>query len=366
MHKIIWLILSAILIVRIFHTLGYNVNKWKDTRSYEKGGYYVNESVSESPNSIWQKWDDKVTNRVTRIARRYLPSPHSELLLGLLIGLDDIKKTPLYYETLIQTGTVHVVVVSGYNITLVFNFIISLLGTRYKIRNIIFAETVTFLYALLSGLEPPVLRAWIMGSVISLGKYYGRVLDAKEVLIFSAYIMMLVQPQLITSISFQLSFLATLSLVLYNGRVKTIIKQIKPEIDRSHGNNVFLDDLASTVSAQILVWPVISYYFGRVSILSPLVNCLVLWTVPLSTVVGSIFIFVASVVPILGQALAWFVLVPLDIFVITTALFGKYKFASVSFKMEGKSLFLYYSALIIVPHLYKCFHRNIKSTTKDK
>src|SRR3989344_9310984 len=46
--------------------------------------------------------------------RRYLPSPHSELLLGMLLGIDDLKKTPRFNDVLKLTGTIHVVVVSGY------------------------------------------------------------------------------------------------------------------------------------------------------------------------------------------------------------------------------------------------------------
>src|SRR4030042_4467734 len=64
-----------------------------------------------------------IKNLSVNQARKYLPSPHSELLLGMVIGLDDLGKVTHFKDMLIATGTIHVLVVSGFNISLVFNMV---------------------------------------------------------------------------------------------------------------------------------------------------------------------------------------------------------------------------------------------------
>jgi competence protein ComEC len=113
--------------------------------------------------------------------RQVLPSPHSELVLGMVLGVDDLSMVPKFKEALRTTGTIHVVVVSGFNISLVSSLVSRIIGQPYKVRNLIISLSSTLFYAVLSGFEPPVVRAWIMSGVIILGKHYGRKIDTLQV-----------------------------------------------------------------------------------------------------------------------------------------------------------------------------------------
>ena len=135
----------------------------------------------------------KIREGCVKYVDEYFPSPHSELLLGMTVGLDRLSYVPSFKKALKQTGTIHVVVVSGFNISLVFNSIVKLLGSKYKLKNLLIAQLITIFYAVLTGFEPPVVRALIMGSIISWGKYYGRVTDTLLVLIMYAVFMLAVQ-----------------------------------------------------------------------------------------------------------------------------------------------------------------------------
>ena len=272
-----------------------------------------------------------VQNFITSQVRKVFPSPHSELLLGLTIGLNDLKKVSRFNDVLLVTGTVHVVVVSGYNINLVFNLIISILGSKYKLKNLITAQVLTFIYAVICGLGAPVIRAWIMGSIVSWGAYYGRKFEALRILFISALFMVMVVPSFLFSLSFKLSFLATLSLMMFSGII----------VDRIG----VLDDFKTTIAAQILVWPLISYRFGRISLISPIVNWLILWTIPLATVLGFIFILLSAVWSYLGYLGSFVLYLPLDFFVKIVYFFGNLPFASINFKISLSFLLAYYFIL---------------------
>jgi competence protein ComEC len=283
----------------------------------------------------------RIRRSVASSARKYLPSPHSELLLGMTLGIDDLKYVPRFNDMLRQTGTIHVVVVSGYNISLVFGLVMSIIGSRYKLRNLVVAQIITFFYAFISGFDPPVIRSWIMGSVAAWGKFYGRSIDAARILMFSGLVMVLISPLFLFSLSFQLSFLATLSLVLYSGYAEKLVSKYVPF------KGVLVEDLIATLAAQVLVWPLISYKFGQVSIISPLVNALILWTVPLATVLGGAFLILVPVSAAIAHILKWIIYMPLDIFVGAIRLFSKVPFASIDFEISLNMLVAYYAVAML-------------------
>ncbi|MFZ2664183.1 MAG: ComEC/Rec2 family competence protein, partial [Patescibacteria group bacterium] len=268
--------------------------------------------------------------------RKYFPSPHSELLIGMVMGADELGKIPKFKESLKSTGTIHVVVVSGFNISLVFSLVIGLLGSKYKTKNLIIAQFITLLYSMMTGFEPPVIRAWVMGSLVSWAKYYGRGMDGFRVLIFTALFMILIWPYFLLSVSFQLSFLATFGLVIYGNFFQRIFKNIfKVE-------SFLVEDLSTTVSAQVFVLPIVSLYFGRISLVSFIVNPLVLWTVPISTILGSVFLLLGSISQVLGRLFALFMYPFLDIFTSLIWFFGGFTFSSMSFSADIKTVVVYY------------------------
>ena len=153
--------------------------------------------------------------------------------------------------------------------------------------------------------------------------------------------MILWQPLFLFSLSFQLSFCATLSLILFSDGISKIPLTSKIPA-------FFREDFIATVAAQILVWPLISIYFGRVSIISILVNTLVLWTVPVATVFGGAFLLLFFVGDFLSKILAFFVYIPLGIFADTIELFSKVSFAQVEFQFSLIGFTIYYLIVLFM------------------
>jgi competence protein ComEC len=279
------------------------------------------------------------------------PSPNAELLIGLLVGDDELNLVRDTKEELKRTGTIHVAVVSGYNISLVYGFIFKLTGSPYKKRSLLTGLSVSFLYAIMTGAEPPVIRAWVMGSIGALAKYSGRQVDTSSLLTFTCLVMLSIDPTLLRSLSFQLSFLATYGLLDYSGKIEIYLRRLL------RTDSSLVSDLSTSISAQMLVFPLISYHFGEVSMIGPFVNALLLWTVPLSTISGFAFVLSGVLLPVrlysVSSLLSFPAYVSTDIFLRGVSLFSSLPFCSYSYKMSLHALCLYYVLLFFLTYLYK-------------
>ena len=249
---------------------------------------------------------------VTELVRTSLPEPQASLLLGMVMGVKS-GFPPGFYENLRITGTLHVVVVSGFNITIIISTLARLLiFIPLKLRLFI---TLTFItaFVLLVGPEPPVVRAALMGSIALIGTVLGRQRDALRVLLLATVVMLIFERSWATSLSFQLSFLATLGLIV-----------IFPTLDRvvPWRGATLREDLLTTSSAQIAVWPLIAWHFGQVSIISLIVNTLVLWSVPIITYLGLVTVTVGIAINSIAVVILTFPRLFLDYFIWIVNLFS--------------------------------------------
>lgn len=247
------------------------------------------------------------------IFAQVLPSPHAELLAGMVLG----QKSNLperFYEALRKTGTLHVVVASGQNIAIVTGFLLALLPWLVSRRKaVFFALLGAVCYILLTGAEPPVVRAGIMAGLSFLAESGGREGAGKRLLLFSAAVMLLVSPWLVFELSFQLSFAATAGLLwLY------------PKLRRWRPFRVPLvgDGLATSLSAQLAVAPLLFWQFGRLSLVSPAVNALVGVTVPFLMALGLVIIALGLVWLPSAQLVAWLAWPLLEWFIKIVEIFG--------------------------------------------
>ncbi len=217
--------------------------------------------------------------------RKHLPRENSALVLGLVLGINELYFLPEFRELLINTGTIHVVVASGFNISLVAVLLTKSAGTKYGVRAFFAIVVGTFLYSLITGFDPPIFRAWLMAVVTFTFNNFGRSVNSIRILIFTALVMLLLNPMYLFSLSFQLSFLATFGILYYSDLFDHIFKHTKGSFLRQ--------DFVTTVSAQVFVLPLLLNTIGSISLLGFVVNPLTLWLIPLATMLG--FVFVLSI-----------------------------------------------------------------------
>lgn len=204
----------------------------------------------------------------TQVINSYLPEPHASLLNGILFGVS-LKTTKVFFEQLKIVGLLHIVVLSGINITLLASIIASFTGFLNKKVSSIITIISIVLFVAFVGPKPPIVRAAVTGSLAIFAIIFGRQKSALYLLFLSGFSVLIFKPEWITSISFQLSYGATLGIILF-GTAKLKGKNIKDKLKYE-----IAKELKPSLAAQIFTAPLIFYYFKQVSLISPLSNLLV-------------------------------------------------------------------------------------------
>lgn len=237
----------------------------------------------------------ELKNKLISTINRRLPQPESGLLAGILFGKKDAldERTNEQFR---KVGLMHIVVLSGYNVSLVITLIMRLLYfLPLRIRSLL-AVVGIIAFALLVGAGPTVVRASIMALFVVLAENVGRKYSVQRGLIVAGVIMVLVNPWvLLFDISFQLSFLATYGLITFSEFFEHWLQWIPS----------FLELRASavaTLSAQVIVMPLLLYSIGDISIISPIVNVVVLFAIPWAMLLGFIvsFTFIPEIFSIIA------------------------------------------------------------------
>ena len=248
----------------------------------------------------------KIKNFFIRRLNQVLPEPQSSFLAGLLIGAK--KSIPQDLQAVFnKTGTTHIVAVSGYNVTIIAAFLMLLAGHLGIGRKKSFWLIMSFLiiFLMITGLQASIVRAAIMGSLVLLASYLGRLSKIRNALALAAVLMLILNPKiLVYDLGFQLSFLATLGLV-YLQPVLSEVSKVEKFIKLKSLKIIISDYLLTTLSAIIMTQPLILYQFGKISFVAPLANILVLPFIPLAMLLGFITGIFAMIWTTLGWVMGW-------------------------------------------------------------
>lgn len=240
---------------------------------------------------------------------RIFPQPEAALLSGVLLGLDHDLPDEIV-SAFQDTGTAHIVAISGFNMTVLAALLIGLLG-RFLPRGwaaLAAAVTIAF-YTLLVGANPAVVRAAIMSSLALFGRLIGRSSGGLTPLALSAAAMCAVNPLLPWDAGFQLSFTATLGLILYGEPLQNAFETWA----ENHWGDAVARRLVGPVSeyflftlaAQVTTLPVVLVHFNRLSLTAMLANPLILPVQPGVMILGGVALIAGMILPAIGQVLAW-------------------------------------------------------------
>lgn len=236
-------------------------------------------------------WDPKLDlfpnfrQNLDKEISRNLPSPQAELLSGILLGS---KKDlpPEFRLALRDTSTLHIVVVSGQNLTLLASLFLKLSGLLKRKTAIFLSIIAVIFYTVLTGGQIPVVRAAIMAILAFSAEAFGRQKDGIWALFITGGVMLLINPAWIGDLSFQLSFLATFGVIALAPIIERYLTLLPPFIKQ---------DVGITLGAQLMVIPVIAQIFHQVSLVGVVANLLVGWTIPIIMILGVLMIVLGSV-----------------------------------------------------------------------
>jgi len=197
------------------------------------------------------------------------PSPESDLLAGILLGHDQGLSSELQ-EAFHKTGTTHIIAISGFNIAILAGIFCGvstrLFGRRWGTLMAVIAIAG---YTILVGGDAAVVRAAIMGGLGVLGGMFGRRQNGLNSLGLAAMVMLLIDPNLLWDIGFQLSAAATLGLVFYAQPLEEkLIQLASKRMNKEQAAKIV--GIASelflfTLCAQVMTLPIIAYHFGGIT-----------------------------------------------------------------------------------------------------
>jgi len=291
--------------------------------------------------------------RFYAVLARVLPEPEASLLAGVLLGMDRGLPEKVS-EVFKATGLLHIVVISGFNITIVAGWI------GRAARRLFGAKPATWialggivLYTLLVGAEPPVVRAAIMGGLALMAYHTGRAGTARAALAVAVLGMTLLDPHQLWSVSFQLSGMATLGLVVavprLEGSFEFLLRRWLGAEWALRLTGILSDALLVTLAAQLTTLPLLVYYFHQVSLISILTNLLVLPVQPLIMVLGGFALLLGVIWLPLGQVCGWAVWLFLTYTIRVAEALATVPFASLPLgRLDGLWIGLYYALLGIL------------------
>jgi competence protein ComEC len=254
-------------------------------------------------------WIYSIRDRGLSILSRVFPMPESALLSGILLGVDN--DIPASIQTAFRiTGTTHIIAISGFNISILAALFSSvyyrLLGAR---KGAIATTLALFVYVILCGASPSVVRAAIMGSLGLFASLVGRRQVGINSLAFVAMLMCLFNPYLPWDVSFQLSFLSTLGLILFAEPMVNWLKVLFTRFLPTRSLESLAEKVGEycffTFAALIMTFPVMAYHFHSLSWLSLITNPLILPVQPLVMILGGLSLLLGMIWLPLGQLVAY-------------------------------------------------------------
>lgn len=275
---------------------------------------YVNDNWEKISNAndfrgkLLSKLNDK-RNEILSVHKQNIKSPMIEILGGIIFGDDAVNPDENTKENFINSGIFHILAASGMNVTLIFGiWFFFAKGLRLNYRFSIIAGILLILvYTCMTGFGPPIIRAFLMLTLILIGKLLDKTTSTLSLLFIVGFLMLVYNPLMIFDIGFQLSFIVTFALILtapllvFNFKFKPI--------------NYILGACLIPIIAQLYAAPLQLFYFNTFALYSVLANIAI---VPVLSIVSFIG-FISSIfalIPILSNKICFIADIILNPFLI--------------------------------------------------
>lgn len=256
-----------------------------DKKGFDYAAYLANKGVgsqaffpkikiiSEEPTSFVLQLR-RMKESLEKHLHAYISYPESTLASGMIFGSSDMPKN--MNEEFRVAGVSHIVVLSGFNIAIIVSFALILLASIPLFLRTLLASLLVIAFVAMVGAEASIVRATIMAGISLLAIVSGREYVAKQALLLSFLIIVLIDPYaLLHDISLHLSFIATAGIVYGS----TIVSQARIV---SSLPRYLKDMLSTTVAAYVATLPYQMYAFGSVSAYALFANVLIVPLVPIA------------------------------------------------------------------------------------
>ncbi|MDP3881086.1 MAG: ComEC/Rec2 family competence protein [bacterium] len=272
-------------------------------------------------------------DKVANVFPKYLDGEKAVFMTGITLGRSTGFSNELN-EKLSATGTTHLVALSGFNVMIIARGIALVLGFLLLSRKLSFFLSILaiFLFVVMTGAEASVTRAGIMAALILWADYSEEIFSVRNPLVFTALIMVLFNPKILAfDLGFQLSFLALIGIVY--------LRPILERWLRLSGRSflAWKENLSMTLSAQLMVLPLILFSFGFMPAFSVLTNVLILTFIPFTMLFGLLIVLTNLISSLLASFFAFFANILLSYELAVIDFFSNFPFG---IRIEALSLWI--------------------------
>jgi competence protein ComEC len=287
-----------------------------------------------------------VKNKFSAKIYSLIPSPEAGLLEGLIIGGSGNLSKEIQ-NNFSRTGMTHIVAVSGYNITIVAEYLMfsGLFLGLWRRQAFWFALFGIWIFILMTGFPSSAIRAGVMGTLLLYAMKNGRLANAGNAILCSATVMLFWNPLLLRyDVGFQLSFLATLGIVYFYPIFNEYFGEKLEKYPAVF--SVIFEILFMSLSAQIFVLPIILFNFQTLSFISPLANILILPILPITMLLGFLAVSVSFIFQLLAIPFSWLAYLLLRYEISVINYLASLKFSATTASLSWQGVLVWYMLLI--------------------
>jgi competence protein ComEC len=257
----------------------------------------------------WGFW--KLRHRIIKAQNRWLGTATGSLLSSIVLGSKAVDLPHDIQTIFIKAGLAHVLAASGFHVALLLGIVLFLTRNLSKQKKLIIGFLLLGIYLILTGLQPSIMRAALMGVGVLIGVAMDRKVNSLGSLLIVATILLIFQPLWIWDLGFQLSFLATLGLIVTLPILLQKLDWLPPTIATI---------IAVPVAASLWTYPLLMHIFSVIATYGIICNIIVSPLVMLISIGGMISATLGLIFPLAGSAIAWLLYYPTN-FLIAIATF---------------------------------------------
>lgn len=265
---------------------------------------------SEQP--AWGLW--QINRQIVRSQVRWLGSPEGQLVSSMVLGSKAVDLPYEIKDLFIRVGLAHALAASGFQTALILGLVLTLTKRFGTVWQFSCGAGALVIFVGLTGLQPAVLRAVIMGFAALIALATDRKVKPLGSLLVAATVLLLFNPLWIWDLGFELSFLATLGLIV---TVPALINRL------DWMPNAIATLIAVPIAAALWTLPLQLYVFGVVPVYSLVANILTTPLISIISIGGIVSAIAALVSPVLGSALAWLLSYPTRSLILLVELFSR-------------------------------------------
>ncbi len=281
--------------------------------------------------------------------KKNLNQDEAALMSGMLLGQEGAGFSDNFKSAMKNSGTTHLVALSGYNITILISSLFFILSFFMPKRIGFWISLLAIiLFVLMTGAQSSVIRAAFMGSLLIISKRLSRIYSFAQAMSFSAFLMLALNPTILKfDIGFVLSFVSLAGITYLMPILSfSFLSKNKTNI-LSEFKKIFFE----TLSAQLAVLPILSFYFGGFSFTGLMSNILILPLVPITMFLGFFVGFLGIIWVPLARIGSLFAFIPLKFESWVINFFGSFSQAQIQFGLWAA--IFYYSLIILFIYKFR-------------